>query len=72
MSSKIRVIVNGVSFYSSKAQIVRGVGDNTDINLVVQRAYETCVRDKVLGFGSTFTLYDHKMQTKKYDVQINL
>jgi hypothetical protein len=36
---KIRVIVNGVSFYTSNNAIVRGVGDDQNINKTVRLVY---------------------------------
>ena len=72
MKSKVRVIVNGVSFFTTKAQIKRGVGDNASINLFVQLALEECIRDGIKGLGRTFTAYDSKMQPTKYQIQINL
>ena len=72
MKSKVRVIVNGVSFFTTKAQIKRGVGDNASINLFVQLALEECIRDGIKGLGRTFTAYDSKMQPTAYQIQINL
>jgi hypothetical protein len=70
--SKIRVIVNGVSFYTTKSQIKRGVGDFATINTFIQLALEECLRDGIKGLGRTFTAYDAKMQTTNYQIQINL
>lgn len=36
---KIRVIINGVSFYTSNNAIVRGVGDDQGINKTVRLVY---------------------------------
>ena len=72
MKSKVRVIVNGVSFYTTKAQIVRGVGDFSIINTFVELALKECLRDGIAGLGRTFTAYDSKMQPTKYQIQINL
>lgn len=38
MNQKFRVIANGVSFFTTKRQILNGVGDMKSINLAVQRA----------------------------------
>jgi adenylylsulfate kinase-like enzyme len=70
--SKVRVIVNGVSFYTTKAQIKRGVGDNVTINYFVQSALEECIRDGVKGLGRTYHQYDAKMRSTPLDLQINL
>lgn len=72
MSNKIRVIVNGVSFYSTKAQIKRGVGDFSIINTFVQLALEQCIQEGIQGLGRTYTAYDAKMQPTQYQIQINL
>jgi adenylylsulfate kinase-like enzyme len=72
MREKVRVIVNGVSFFTTKAQIKRGVGDNASINLFVQLALEECIRDGIKGLGRTFHLYDARMRSTPLSLQINL
>jgi adenylylsulfate kinase-like enzyme len=72
MSNKVRVIVNGISFFTTKAQIKRGVGDNASINYFVQLALEECIRDGVKGLGRTYHQYNAKMQSTPLDLQINL
>lgn len=72
MNNKIRVIVNGVSFYTTKAQIKRGVGDNASINVFVRMAFAECIRDGITGFGRTYRAYNGNMQSTQYDLQINL
>jgi hypothetical protein len=37
---KYRVIVNGVSFYTTGAAIKRGVGDSVGVNTVVRQLFE--------------------------------
>ena len=66
---KYRVIVNGVSFYTSGAAIKRGVGDSVSINVVVRQLFENMFN--AVGIGSTIHLYDHKMNKVSYDVQIS-
>ena len=70
--SKIRVIVNGVSFYTTKAQIQRGVGDFASINTFVRMAFEQCLSEGVKGLGTTYVAYDEKMTKNTYQLQINL
>jgi len=65
----IRVIVNGVSFYTTGAQIKRGVGDFSLINTAVQLCYKNMGKSR--GFGQTFRVYDDKMRMTQYDVQIS-
>jgi hypothetical protein len=66
---KYRVIVNGVSFYTTGAAIKRGVGDNVSVNTVVRQLFENMFN--AIGIASTMTVYDHKMDRVKYDVQIS-
>jgi len=70
--SKVRVIVNGVSFYTTKAQIKRGVGDNASINMFAQMALDECIREGVAGLGKTYRAYNGNMQSTAYDLQIDL
>ena len=70
--SKVRVIVNGVSFFTTKAQIKRGFGDNASINYFFQSALEECIRDGVKGLGRTYHSYDARMRSTPLDLQINL
>lgn len=72
MKNKVRVIVNGVSFFTTKAQIKRGVGDNSSINLFVQLALEQCIREGVKGLGRTYHSYDARMRSTPLALQINL
>ena len=72
MKSKVRVIVNGVSFFTTKAQIMRGVGDNASINYFVQLALEECIRDGIKGLGRTYHQYDARMRSTPLALQINL
>jgi hypothetical protein len=66
---KYRVIVNGVSFYTTAAAIKRGVGDSVSVNTVVRQLFENLFN--AVGIASTLTVYDHKMNPVKYDVQIS-
>jgi len=66
----IRVIVNGVSFYTTKRAIVeRRVGDNSNINEAIYQLYSNMFN--AVGIGSTISLYDSKMCKHTYDIQIN-
>ena len=64
----IRVIVNGVSFYTTGAQIKRGVGDFSLVNTAVRLCYEKMGKSQ--GFGQVFRVYDDKMRMSEYSVQI--
>jgi hypothetical protein len=72
MREKVRVIVNGISFYTTKAQIKRGVGSHSSLNLFIELALEECLRENLTGLGRTYQMYDAKMQATPYDVQIDL
>ncbi len=66
----MRVIVNGVSFYTTKRAIVeRRVGDNSNINEAIYQLYSNMFN--AVGIGSTISLYDSKMCKHTYDIQIN-
>ena len=66
---KYRVIVNGVSFYTTKRQIDSGVGSDTTINLAVSAAMVSMGRSR--GIGTTIGVYDGKMQRHDVAVQID-
>jgi hypothetical protein len=67
---KIRAIVNGVSFYTTRAAIKKQVaGDfslqNTAMFFVLDQM------GKSAGFASTVVLYDGKMKRHSFDVQLS-
>jgi hypothetical protein len=66
---KYRVIVNGISFYTTAAAIKRGVGDSVNVNTVVRQLFENLYNG--IGIASTMAVYDSKMNKVTYDVQIN-
>jgi hypothetical protein len=66
---KYRVIVNGVSFYTTGAAIKRGVGDSVSVNTVVRQLFENLFNG--IGIASTMHVYDHKMEKVTYDVSIS-
>jgi hypothetical protein len=67
---KIRVIINGVSFYTTRADIKnRRVGD-----IVMQNdalVYALDLMGKNTGIGTTVKYYDHKMDQHKFDIQLS-
>lgn len=65
----MRVIVNGVSFYTTESRIKKGVGDFSLINTAVRLCYEEMGRS--LGLAKNYTLYDHKMQSTVISVQVD-
>ena len=66
---KYRVIVNGVSFYTTGAAIKRGVGDFSLVNTAVQLCFKNM--GKSHGYAQSFQVYDDKMRQTSYDVQIS-
>ena len=67
---KIRVIVNGVSFYTTRADIrKRRVGDFTLQNDAL--VYALDVMGKNEGIGTTVRYYDAKMIQHKFDIQLS-
>jgi hypothetical protein len=66
--SKYRVKVNGISFYTTKTAIERGVGDCVSVNTVVRQLFGNMFN--AVGIATTMTVYDHKMNRVKYDVEI--
>ena len=69
--NKIRAIVNGVSFYTTRSAIRQGrVGD-----FIMQNdALSYCLHcmGSSDGFATTVRYYDHKMVQHKYDVQLSV
>lgn len=69
--STIRVIIGGVSFYTTPAAIKRGVGDFVSINTVVRLCYEDLSRMRGhTGLCKTYSIYDSKMKKTEYTVQL--
>lgn len=68
---KVRMIVNGVSFYTTTAAIKRGVGDFGNINLICQLALDNMRKEKSVGFAGRSVIYDNKMKRSEFDYQIS-
>lgn len=68
----IRVIVNGVSFYTTTKRIKDGVGDSTSVNVAVRQVYEQMKRAGEIGRATAITLYDNKMNRQRFEVQVTL
>jgi hypothetical protein len=68
---KIRAIVNGVSFYTTKAAIKgRRVGDFSLQNDALYYVLE-CM-GKSQGFGTRVRYYDHQMKQHSFDIQLTI
>ena len=68
---KVRVILNGVCFYTNGTQIKRGIGAFDSQNIAVRQVYERMLQEKTEGLGTTIHLYDNKMQKQSFQVQLN-
>jgi hypothetical protein len=66
----LRVIVNGVSFYTTEKRIKdRVVGTDTNLNEAVYQLYSNMFN--AVGISTTMRVYDSKMKQHSYDIQIN-
>lgn len=67
---KIRVIVNGVSYYTTRAAIKKQ--SSSDFSLQNTALYHALhMMGKGLGIGTTVVLYDGKMKRHSYDIQLS-
>ena len=69
-SQKIRVILNGIGFFST----VYGVADMpfSGQRSAVWTALMQMAKEGGTGYGSRITCYDSNMKQSSYDVQVNL
>lgn len=68
----IRVIVNGISFYTTKRAIRESrIGDNRFLNEYLRDAYLGMIRRGDAGVGTRITVYNSKNSSTVYDIQIN-
>lgn len=68
---KIRVIVNGVSYYTTRAAIKKQVsGDFSLQNTALYHALH--MMGKNAGIGTTVALYDSKLKRHAFDVQLSV
>jgi hypothetical protein len=68
---KIRVIVNGVSYYTTRAAIKKQV--SSDFSMQNTALYHALhMMGKNLGIGTTVALYDGKMKRHQFDVQLSV
>ena len=66
---KIRAIVNGVSFYTTKSALKKHTsGDHTLQNTALYFALD--VMGSSQGIGTTVVLYDSKMKRHSFDIQL--
>jgi hypothetical protein len=66
----VRVIVNGISFYTTKSRIKsRTIGSDSTMNLAVAQLYENM--HNAIGISNRMHVYDGKMNKVSYDIQIN-
>lgn len=70
-TQKFRAIVNGVGFIMK----VKDLEDKfvfTNQRVAVWTALERCAIEKLIGYSTTVTAYDHNMNKVTVDVQVNL
>jgi hypothetical protein len=68
---KIRVIVNGVSYYTTRAAIKKRSSSDFGLqNDALFFALESM--GKNAGYATTVRYYDHKMKQHSYDVQLSV
>ena len=67
---KIRAIVNGVSFYTTKTALKRQTsGDHALQNTALFFALDQMGKSE--GIATTVALYDNKMKRHQFDVQLS-
>jgi hypothetical protein len=67
---KIRAIVNGVSFYTTRSQLKRqSSGDHSLQNTALFFALDTM--GKSHGIGTTVVLYDERMKQHSFVIQLS-
>lgn len=54
---KYRLIIDGISFYTTDKQITDGIGDNVKLNDACQMARSEMLHNEALGLMSTFGIY---------------
>lgn len=68
---KIRVIVNGVSYYTTRAALKKQASSDFSLqNTALFHALH--MMGKNLGIGTTVVLYDGKMKRHSFDVQLTI
>ncbi len=68
---KIRAIVNGVNFYTTRADIKKKrVGDSILQNDAL--FYAHFLMGKSMGFGTRVRCYDHAMVQHTFDIQLSV
>jgi hypothetical protein len=66
---KMQVIVNGISFYTTKRALrERRVGSDSNLNVALSQVYENLFN--AVGIATTISLYDSKMRKHTYDIQM--
>ena len=67
---RIRAIINGVCFYTTSTAIKRHtVCDFSNQNTAMAQVYDQMGPNK--GFATTITLYDNKMKSVRYAIQLD-
>jgi len=67
---RIRAIVNGVCFYTTSTAIKRRtVCDFSNQNIAMAQVYDLMGPNN--GFATTITVYDNKMKSARYAIQLD-
>jgi len=69
-TQRVRVIVNGVGFSGQIKDITNMCF--TSQRVAVITALEQIAKEKITGFGSQMSFYDHKMQVERISFQVDL
>lgn len=69
---RIRAIVNGVGFFSTVQDALSGPF-SSQTTAMYQVLHEfTVSKEKITGIGRRVRVYDHKMQSIDFDIQVDL
>ena len=71
-SQRIRVILNGVGFYTTVkggCELPFSSQGSAVVSALISLA---CGKEKSTGFGTRVSVYNHKMEQEYFDVQVDL
>jgi hypothetical protein len=67
---RVRAIINGVGFYATVQDLLSG--PFSDQTTALHQVLHTMNVEKIRGFGTRITVYDYKMESKSFDIQLDL
>jgi len=73
-SQRIRAIVNGVGFYTTVQDALAGpfTTQTSAVNVILMELSVSKSKFNSNGLGRRVKVYDHKMQSVDFDIQIDL